>query len=72
MPARSRSASWTRRAPLVEVSLTDRERDVLAWAAHGKTVPETAIILSVSEDTVVTHMRNAMRKLGSEPRPMPW
>ncbi|KTR05609.1 hypothetical protein NS365_11485 [Aureimonas ureilytica] len=52
--------------PLVEVSLTDRERDVLAWAAHGKTVPETAIILSVSEDTVVTHMRNAMRKLGSE------
>lgn len=52
--------------PLVEVSLTDRERDVLAWAANGKTVPETAIILSVSEDTVVTHMRNAMRKLGSD------
>ncbi|WP_427026441.1 autoinducer binding domain-containing protein (plasmid) [Aureimonas ureilytica] len=52
--------------PLVEVNLTDRERDVLAWAANGKTVPETAIILSVSEETVGTHMRNAMRKLGSE------
>jgi LuxR family transcriptional regulator, quorum-sensing system regulator BjaR1 len=45
------------------VGLTDRERDVLAWAARGKTVADTAEILTISEETVETHMRNAMRKL---------
>lgn len=45
------------------VGLTDRERDVLAWAARGKTVADTAEILTISEETVETHVRNAMRKL---------
>lgn len=45
------------------VSLTDRERDMLAWAARGKTVADTADILKISEETVETHIRNAMRKL---------
>jgi DNA-binding CsgD family transcriptional regulator len=45
------------------ISLTDRERDMLAWAARGKTVSDTAEILKISDETVETHIRNAMRKL---------
>jgi DNA-binding CsgD family transcriptional regulator len=45
------------------ISLTDRERDMLAWAARGKTVADTADILKISDETVETHIRNAMRKL---------
>lgn len=45
--------------------LTDRERDVLSWAARGKTVSDTADILVISEQTVETHVRNAMQRLGA-------
>jgi DNA-binding CsgD family transcriptional regulator len=45
--------------------LTDRERDVLAWAARGKTAADTADILGVSEETVNTHVRHALKKLGA-------
>jgi DNA-binding CsgD family transcriptional regulator len=51
--------------PLRAVALTDRERDVLGWASRGKTVPETADILNLSEETIDTHMRHAMHKLGA-------
>jgi DNA-binding CsgD family transcriptional regulator len=50
---------------LSEVPLTDRERDILAWAGRGKTVAETADILGVGEETVKSHLRNGMRKLGA-------
>ena len=46
-------------------SLTPRERDVLACAAAGKTSLETAAILGVSVNTVVTHLQNAAAKLGA-------
>lgn len=45
------------------VDLTDRERTALEWAARGKTMAETAVIMSIGEETVETHCRNAMRKL---------
>jgi DNA-binding CsgD family transcriptional regulator len=48
-----------------EVTLTDRERDVVVWAARGKTGVDTADILRISEDTVDTHMRSVMRKLNA-------
>ena len=47
----------------VAVALSDRERTTLAWAARGKTMAETAVILSISTGTVETHLRNAMAKL---------
>lgn len=50
---------------LAETPLTDRERDALSWAARGKTVSETADIMAIGEETVSTHLRNAMRKLGA-------
>jgi DNA-binding CsgD family transcriptional regulator len=43
--------------------LTDRERDVLAWAARGKTRQDTAEILRLSEDTIKTHLMGALAKL---------
>ena len=45
------------------VLLTDRERSALGWAARGKTVDETAVILAISGDTVQFHLKNAVRKL---------
>lgn len=53
------------RADALTFNLTDRERDVLAWAARGKTMDETAEILVISADTVETHIRNAVDKLGA-------
>jgi LuxR family quorum sensing-dependent transcriptional regulator len=44
--------------------LTDRERDVLSWAGRGKTAMDTADILTLSEESVKTHIRNALTKLG--------
>lgn len=51
--------------PLLEITLTDRERDVLTWAARGKTLAETATILSISMQTVDFYTRNALKKLGA-------
>lgn len=45
--------------------LTDRERDVLSWAARGKTASETAEILKLSELTIDTYIRGALAKLNA-------
>ena len=43
--------------------LTPRELEILTWSANGKTTAEIAIILALSEATVVQHIKNACRKL---------
>ena len=43
--------------------LSIREREVLHWAAAGKTFEEAGIILGISRKTVEAHMYKAMRKL---------
>jgi DNA-binding CsgD family transcriptional regulator len=48
---------------MLQILLSTRERDVLCWLTHGKTGDEIGIILSISECTVRTHIRNIMRKL---------
>jgi LuxR family transcriptional regulator, activator of conjugal transfer of Ti plasmids len=45
--------------------LTQRERQCLAWAARGKTVADTAILVAIAPRTVVFHLDNARRKLGA-------
>lgn len=45
--------------------LTVREREVLCWAAQGKTALEIGEILHISKRTVDEHMQNAIRKLGA-------
>lgn len=48
--------------------LTTREREVLQWAARGKTGWEIAQILSLSTRTVTYHVENARSKLGAASR----
>jgi LuxR family quorum sensing-dependent transcriptional regulator len=43
--------------------LTAREREVLTWAAAGKTAWETSEILNLAEKTVRTHLESIRRKL---------
>jgi DNA-binding CsgD family transcriptional regulator len=48
--------------------LSEREKACLAWSARGKSSWEIGRILSISENTVVFHIKNAMRKLGTSNR----
>lgn len=52
-------------APTAGAALTEREREVLRWAAVGKTTTEVARILTVSENTIKFHIKNATQKLGT-------
>lgn len=56
----AKSANAT--APTTE-SLTPREIECLSWTAKGKTSWATSRILDVSENTVIFHLRNAIKKL---------
>jgi LuxR family transcriptional regulator, quorum-sensing system regulator BjaR1 len=51
-------------ASLDSQKLTPREREVLTWAAAGKSAWETATILSISQKTVTHHLDHIRRKLG--------
>lgn len=46
----------------------EREKSCLSWTALGKSSWEIGQILSISENTVVFHIKNAMRKLGASSR----
>jgi PAS domain S-box-containing protein len=49
-------------------SLTQREREVVQHVALGDTGPEIALELGISDQTVRTHVRNAMTKVGARSR----
>ncbi|WP_049871225.1 XrtB/PEP-CTERM-associated transcriptional regulator EpsA [Ramlibacter tataouinensis] len=44
-------------------SLSERERQIMAWVAMGKTNPEIGCILRISEFTVKNHMKSIFSKL---------
>lgn len=46
-----------------KAALTPREKEILLWAAEGKSDPVIADILSISYPTVRFHMSNIFRKL---------
>ena len=46
-----------------EFDLAPREREVLLWAAEGKTAWETAQLIGVSERAIRLYTENAMNKL---------
>lgn len=54
--------------PLERLGLSPREAEVLLWAAQGKTNPEIATILGISEETVKKHMKEILSTLGVETR----
>ncbi|MEJ6010781.1 LuxR family transcriptional regulator [Novosphingobium aquae] len=43
-------------------ALSDRQRECLLWTARGKTAVETAIILGISPETVVQHLKLARER----------
>jgi DNA-binding CsgD family transcriptional regulator len=43
-------------------ALSDRQRECLLWAARGKTAAETAIILDISVETVIQHLKLARER----------
>lgn len=48
--------------------LSQRERACLCWTARGKSSWEIGEILSISQNTVNFHIKNAMRKLETSSR----
>ena len=48
--------------------MTPRERELLALFADGATTESAADYLVISTETVSTHARNAMRRLGARTR----
>jgi DNA-binding NarL/FixJ family response regulator len=60
-------AAGTPSAPGLD-ALTDREREMLAWVATGRSNQEIAKELFLSPDTVRTHIGRAMGKLGARDR----
>ena len=54
--------------PLMELGLTPRAAETLLWVAQGKTNPEIATILGISEGTVKKHVLEIFEKLQVETR----
>ena len=48
-----------------ECQLGSREKEVLSWAAKGKTAEETGTILGISRRTVEWHIQSARIKSGA-------
>jgi DNA-binding NarL/FixJ family response regulator len=64
MPGQRAEPSARRRGPRSNPELTDREREVLAAIASGRTNPQIATVLHLSPKTVMHHSTNVYRKLG--------
>jgi DNA-binding NarL/FixJ family response regulator len=55
-------------APLLKFGLTARATETLLWLAQGKTNPDIATILGITESTVKKHVQEIFEKLGVETR----
>ncbi|MFO1477421.1 MAG: response regulator transcription factor [Verrucomicrobiota bacterium] len=54
--------------PLLKLGLTPRAAEALLWLAQGKTNPDIATILGITESTVKKHVQEIFDKLGVETR----
>ena len=54
--------------PLLMFGLTPRAAETLLWLAQGKTNPDIATILGITESTVKKHVQEIFEKLGVETR----
>jgi len=54
--------------PLLKLGLTARATETLLWLAQGKTNPDIAAILGITESTVKKHVQEIFEKLGVETR----
>jgi PAS domain S-box-containing protein len=55
-------------APAAELPLTEREREIVTLIALGRETAQIAAELHISPETVRTHVRNAMARLGAHTR----
>jgi len=67
------TSRWGRRFRRVSTepepgTLTRREREIVRLVANGSSGPEIAGELQIAHDTVRTHVRNAMTKVGARSR----
>lgn len=53
---------------LIKIELTGREKEILLWAAEGKSDPVIADILGITHSTVRFHISNIFRKLNVNER----
>ena len=51
-----------------DLSMTEREYDILCWAAEGKNNEDIAAILNISANTVRFHWKNIFKKLDAHDR----
>ena len=63
--AHNRIRSLGRPKPEKRDLLTRREREILRWAADGKTSWEISVVLGISERTVKFHLIQASHKLNA-------
>jgi LuxR family quorum-sensing system transcriptional regulator CciR len=49
-------------------TLTDRQRECVLWAARGKTDHEISVILAISQETVIQHLKQARERYGVQKR----
>jgi DNA-binding NarL/FixJ family response regulator len=54
--------------PLLKLGLTPRVAETLLWLSQGKTNPDIAEILGITESTVKKHVQEIFEKLGVETR----
>ncbi len=64
-----RHVTVIRAQPTARVRLSPREQEVMQLLARGLNGSSIASALSISPETVRTHVRNAMDKLGARTRP---
>jgi DNA-binding NarL/FixJ family response regulator len=66
--AREFKPDFSTTEPLQKLGLTARATETLLWLAQGKTNPDIAIILGITESTVKKHVQEIFEKLGVETR----
>ena len=62
------NASLVERNSLRSLGLTQRETEVLAWVAEGKSNNDVALILGIRAATVKKHLEHIFQKMGVETR----
>ena len=48
-----------------EIALTGKEREIVNLILEGKESKEISVILNISPNTVATHRKNILKKLGA-------
>jgi DNA-binding CsgD family transcriptional regulator len=48
-----------------DIFISEREKEVLKWVKQGKSSWDISVILGISQNTVIFHTNNTMKKLGA-------